>query len=243
MNLLYQTLFPASLLPRAILALFYLVHGYIPLFLISAIHIATHVVVIVHEPVKPLTMERWNRLLQLQRLVLWFIYALRPYPIISLIIFLTIGINVKLTESDKVTSNIIHAFLVLNFCSTASISQCFVALSCLLIYHVIKLPVNNQWNMRQQIEKYFQIRMAYNYMFAIVEWSVSDMNFLSLPFIIFVCVLFNACVFFNIPEDNSVQDEWYQPKQMTADYPYPLNIKDAMERCNVAKKLFKSHEL
>ena len=98
--------------------------------------------------------------------------------------------------------------------------------------------------MHDTMTKYYVVRAAYNYIFSIVEWSVSGMNFTSLIIIVFVSLLFNVCVLFNTPkQENERKDEWYVPKSLPVDYPYPLNIKDAIERCNVAKKLFKSHEL
>ena len=92
------------------------------------------------------------------------------------------------------------------------------------------------------IENYFLARMGYNYISAIAEWTVSDMNVLSLPFIVFVCIIFNTCVYYSIPRDTKKQDEWYIPKDLPEGYPYPLNIKNANEQCNITKKLFKSHD-
>ena len=101
-----------------------------------------------------------------------------------------------------------------------------------------------QWEMNNTLKMYFNIRLVYDYMFFLIEWWVSDMNTRSLPVIVVVCLILNGAIFINLPEQYDVmKGEWYLPKQLPENYPYPLNIKDALERCNIAKKLFKSHEL
>lgn len=245
MNLLYQTLFPASLLPWCIISLFYFIHGYFFVFLITLFHIGTHAIIILHKPFKMNIIE-WNRLLHLQRLALWFVYAFRNQwnqHVLALIIFICIGLNVKLMKrSNKLYSPIIHLICVLAFCSTGSLFQIVVALSCVGIYFFMKQPIAIQWETQASIENYFLSRMGYNYISAIAEWSVSDMNVISLPFIVFVCVIFNVCVYYNVPRETKKEDEWYVPKDLPDGYPYPLNIRHANEQCNITRKLFKSHD-
>ncbi len=247
MNLFYQSLFPASLLPWFILCLFYLVNGHIFLFLILALHIGTCAMVILHLPGLKMSMVEWNRLVHLQRLGLWLTYAFRNQwnqQFIAFILFLSLGMNTPLLRKygDKITSTTIHALFVMAFCSNARLFQFIVAAVCSLIYYYIKKPLTMQWDMHIRMKQYYIVRMAYSYVFSILEWSASDMNYTSLFVIIFVSVVFNACVLFNTPKQEN-EPEWYVPKQLPDDYPYPLNIKDAIERCNIAKKLFKSHEL
>ena len=245
MNLLYQTLFPASLLPWCIISLFYFIHGYFFAFLMTAFHLGTHAMVILHKPWK-MDIVKWNRLLHLQRLALWIIYAFRNQwnqHGLSLFIFIMIGLNLKLMRTaTKLYSPIIHLLCVLTFCSTASLFQFIISLGALGMYFFMMQPIAIQWETQVSIENYFLARMGYNYISAIAEWSVSDMNVISLPFIVFVCIIFNTCVYYNVPRDTKKQDEWYVPKDLPEGYPYPLNIKDANEQCNITRKLFKSHD-
>lgn len=249
MNLVYQTLYPASLLPWFIICLFYLVKGHIFLFLLLATHVGTHATVIFHIPGLKMNMVEWNRTLHMQRLGLWLTYAIRnQYPSIHFIyfsLFLAMG-NVLLVRKykDKIMNMSIHTLFVLCFCSSANIFQIIVAIACCVAFYFIKQPMSVQWDMHDKMKKYYLVRMAYTYMFSIIEWSVSDMNYTSLFVMILASLLFNACVLFTTPKQtDEKKDEWYVPKSLPEDYPYPLNIKDAIERCNIAKKLFKSHEL
>lgn len=249
MNLLYQSLFPASLLPWCIMAIFYLLKANIFVFLILLIHIGTKAVVIFHIPGLKMDMVRWNRLLHLQRLSLWLVYAIRCHfnqPFVTFIVFLLIGANFKILDRFKTNamSTTIHTLMVLTFCSSTSLLPCLLAVSCAVLYYYIRQELKMQWEMNNTLKMYFNIRLVYDYMFFLIEWWVSDMNTRSLPVIVVVCLILNGAIFINLPEQYDVmKDEWYLPKQLPENYPYPLNIKDALERCNIAKKLFKSHEL
>ena len=246
MNLLYQTLFPASLLPWVIMCLFYLLHGYISLFLILLVHIATNGVVILHRPIFKLDMQEWSRILHMQRIALWLTYTFRNQwnqHFFSLLVFLSVTLNLKLMKRAEkdITSEIIHTLFALTYCSTAHVIPVFVALCCVVIYYFIMKPVRG-WSEQDQIKLYFHLRMGYNYLFAFIEWYSSDMNKLSCVMIIVVSVIFNVIVFSQLPDDLSTE-HWYDIKLLPPDYPYPLNVDDAKEQCPTAKKLFKSHEL
>lgn len=249
MNLLYQSLYPATLLPWFILCLFYLVKGYICYFILLAVHIGTHATVMLHLPGLNMSMVEWNRILHLQRLALWFTYAIRNQwnqQFIAFIVFTCIGLNVAIVKryGKHITNMPVHVLFVLTFCSSASLFQLLISSICLALFYYIKKPLKVQWDMHDRMREYYVVRMAYTYTFSIIEWSVSGMNTMSFFVIVLASIIFNASVFFNTPKENKEsKDEWYVPRSLPEDYPYPLNIKDAIERCNIAKKLFKSHEL
>lgn len=247
MNILYESIYPASLLPWAIICLFYFVHGYIFLFLTTFIHISTHLLIIFHFPYK-WSMIEINRMLHVQRLVLWLVYAFRNQwnqHLLSFLFFLSIGINIKLVNKigDKLMSFPVHLACVMAFCSTSNLWQLLLAIACTGIYYLISKPIDKSEDVNRLVQEYFYSRMAYTYAFALVEWSVSEMNGVSLLFIIIAVVIFNASILFHIPKQDN-PNGWYEysPAGLPIDYPFPLNIKNAMDRCNTAKKLFKSHD-
>jgi len=242
MNILYQSLFPASLLPSCIVCLFYFVHGHWFPFVVLTTHITTQVIVIYHKPVK-FDIITWNRYLNLQRIFLWVSYAMRNwFPSYTCLVFFLFLHPTMLKKYDKLKTPTIHSFALLMFCSTASFFQIFIAsLSC-TAYLLVNKPLAIQWEDKKNIELYFQSRMLYNYLIAIAEWSVSTMDYKSLPLLIIACIVFNLSVFYNV-RGQSNKEEWYEPVNLPEDYPYPLNIKDALDRCNLAKKLFKCHSI
>ena len=255
MNIFYQTIYPASLLPWCILALFYMVHNYVFLFAIAATHIATHACIISHIPLLKMDIHVWNRILHLQRLALLITYAFRNqwnqhFIAFSMYIFIvTIAFNKKLMDGvlqdgQKWMSFPVHLVCTLCFCSTAGWKQIIIAAACLGIYYLIKKPVKPSWEIYKTIQEYFFVRMAYTYALCILEWSLSDMNNMSLPFITIACVVFNGLIVYHTPKvESNGMDVVPSPVGLPPDYPFPLNIKNAMQRCNTAKKLFKSHEL
>lgn len=247
MNILYESVYPASLLPWTIICLFYFVHGYIFSFLTIFIHLATHLMVIFHFPYK-LTMVEINRLLHIQRLALWLVCAFRNQwnqHVLSLVAFLCLGINVKLVQKfgEKLMSFPVHLVCVMAFCSTSNLWQLLLGIGCCGIYYFIRMPVDTSKDVNRQIRDYFCSRMAYTYLFALVEWSVSEMDALSLVFLVLTSALFVASILYHIPKQDN-PDGWYEysPSGLPRDYPFPLNIKNAMARCNTARKLFKSHD-
>jgi len=247
MNLLYQSLFPASLLPWFIIALFHFFHGYISLCLILTLHLSTHAVVILHRPLLDMDMIQWNKFLQLQRLALWVTYSFRNHwdqHFLSLILFVCISLNFKLIRERNIASEVIHTMCVLTYCSTAPLAPIVASMGCIVLYYYQKKPMKIQWQITNEVETYFNLRIGYNYTFAFIEWYLSGMSSASIILLLFVTVLFNVTVFTQIPDERKEgRSEWFDAMKLPNDYPYPLDISDAMERCNTAKKLFKSHQI
>ena len=77
MNLLYQNLYPAALLPWFIMALLELFKGSFFIFLVIMYHTFTQLIVMLHLPGLELSMVEWNRLLHVQRICLLITYGLR----------------------------------------------------------------------------------------------------------------------------------------------------------------------
>lgn len=249
MNLVYQALFPASLLPLVIIALFHFFNGYISLCVILLLHLGTHGVIILHKPVLNTDMVSWNRLLHMQRMALWTTYSFRNHwnqHFLSLVLFLFVIFNLKMLKRCErdITSEVLHTVCVLSYCSTASYIPVIVSFACIVLYYYQKKPIQIHWEIQNEVHLYFNLRIAYNYLFAFIEWYSSDMNTMSLLTIIFIVSLFNGAVYSQIPhESEKAHGEWFDERSLPPDYPYPLNIKDASDMCNIAKKLFKSHEI
>lgn len=238
MNKCFQSLFPISLLPWCILCLHYLTQGSVYTILIG--HVATNAAVILHYPLMEFNMIDMNRWLHVQRLSIWILMAYRNEYDTYGIFILLLSLNIKMVKWDKCTSESIHLACVLCFCSTAGFFQCMVALLCVGIYHKMQEPLMAQWESKQKIKEYYSYRMAYNYMFALLEWSVSSMNTSSIISMIGSCFIFNTMVLYSVENE---EEEWFIPKMVPKDYPLPLNIKDAKTRCNIANKVFKSNEM
>jgi hypothetical protein len=243
MNLLYQSIYPATLLPWTIMCLFHLFKGSFCNFLILALHIFVQSVVMLHLPGLELTMVEWNRLLHAQRLCLIFIYGLRNL-FHSPIIFLTLSLAcIPCYRIKKIKSVTIHTTLLMAYASTSSIFGILIAGITGALYTKMNEVVLH-CRMNDTLELYFNHRIGYTYLLCILEWTTSEMSYISLPLMIVVCFVFNVIIFLQTPlESDNRQDAWFNSKAIPRDYPYPLNINNAILKCNVAKKVFKPHEL
>lgn len=247
MNVLYQNLYPAALLPWLIMALLQLFKGSFFIFLVIMYHIFTQVIVMLHLPGLDMSMVDWNRLLHVQRLCLLFTYGLRNLLSTSSAALFTVffmAITFPLYKVDRVTSVVVHTTVLMAFASTSSVFGIFISMIIGILFMKMNTNMKINWDMNDELKLYFDQRIAYNYLFCILEWTVSEMNVLSLILIVLVCCVFNVVIYFQTPiEVDNRQDAWFNPKSIPEDYPYPLNIKDAISKCNVAKKVFKPHEL
>lgn len=240
MNILYQSLFPASIMPWVIMFLHYFMNQHYILSFILASHLFVHGIIILHHPIH-FDIITWNRILHLQRLGLWVSYAITNQfgnNLLAMIGYLFV--SSRLEKYNVMKTNTVHTLIVLMFCSTASIFQMLIAASCAFVFCLLNKPLAVRWEDKVNIEKYFQSRILYNYLFALIAWSNGPMK--SIFFILLGIVLFNVVVI-SIVKDRSKEEEWYEPINLPEDYPYPLNIKEAIESCNIAKKLFKSHSI
>lgn len=244
MNLLYQNLYPAALLPWFIMALLELFKGSFFICLVLLYHIFTQLIVMLHLPGLELSMVEWNRLLHVQRIGLLITYGLRNYGLTGLFSLFFMAATVPLYKVERITTVTIHTTALMAFASTSSVFGIFISLIIGILFTKMKSNMKINWDMNEELKLYFDQRIAYNYLFCLLEWSVSDTNWVSLLLIVMVCCIFNVVIYFQTPiEIDNRQDAWFNPKAMPQDYPYPLNINDAISKCNVAKKVFKPHEL
>ena len=78
-----------------------------------------------------------------------------------------------------------------------------------------------------------------------MEYSITKMNLWALVIILISVFVYNLYVCLTLSLDCEVKvSEFYMKVYDLPDkYPLPLDIRDAIENCNVAKKVFKTHEI
>jgi hypothetical protein len=252
MNSFFQLLYPGSLLPWFIIGIYHLLKGSILYFLLIAVHVLTHMIIVLHVPVLKSNMINWNRILHVQRLVLILTYGLRNISdyyctLFTVMLIISMLILVKQMEPyrNKITSVIVHNVILLTFCSTASLFQFVLAVLCGACHYFACKPLKLSWKMNDSLSKYYTARIGYNYIMFVLEWSTSPLNWTSLPIILSLCIIFNVIIVHETPITNiDNSDDYLDPNiKIPHDYPYPLNIKEAKRHCEITKNLFKSHTL
>lgn len=251
MNSLFQLLYPTSLLPWVIIALYQIIRGSVLTFLLISLHIVTHLVIVQHVPVLKSSMINWNRILHVQRIVLLIVYGLRNittyYTICTIILVIFVLLLIRRIEPyrKRVTSVVAYNIAIMAFCSTASLFQIVIAVVCGVCHYYASQPLQISWYMNDSLAKYFTSKIVHNYVFFILEWSTTKLQWSSLPTILLLCGIFNTMIVHQTPITNiDDSDDFLDPQlKVPADYPYPLNIKEAKRHCNITKNLFKSHTL
>ncbi len=252
MNSFFQLLYPASLLPWIIIALYHLLNGSILTFILVSIHIVTHMVIVLHVPVLKSNIINWNRILHVERLVLVLTYGLRNISdyysaLFTVMLIISVLVFVKRMEPyrNKITSVVVHNIILMTFCSTASLFQILLAILCGVCHYYSNQKLTISWKINDSLTKYYTARIAFNYTMFMLEWSTTNLRWTSLLIILVLCLLFNVVVVHETPITNiDNTDDYLDPNiKVPQDYPYPLNIKEAKRHCEITKNLFKSHTL
>ena len=251
MNSLFQLLYPTSLLPWVIIALYQIIRGSVLSFLLISLHVVTHLIIVQHVPVLKSSMINWNRILHVQRIVLLIVYGLRNittyYTLCTVILVIFVLLLIRRIEPyrNKVTSVVVYNIAIMAFCSTASLFQIVVAVGCGVCHYYTTKPLQLSWHINDSLAKYFTAKIVHNYVFFILEWSTTKLQWSSLPIILILCGIFNGMIVHQTPITNiDNTDDYLDPNlKVPDDYPYPLNIKEAKRHCNITKNLFKSHTL
>lgn len=251
MNSLFQLLYPTSLLPWVIIALYQIIRGSVLSFLLISLHIITHLIIVQHLPVLKSSMINWNRILHVQRIVLLIVYGLRNittyYTLCTFILVIFVLLLIRRIEPyrSKVTSVVAYNIAIMAFCSTASLFQIIVAAGCGVCHYYSMKPLQISWKINDSLAKYFTAKIVHNYVFFILEWSTTKLQWSTLPIILILCAIFNGMIVHQTPITNiDNTDDYLDPNlKVPNDYPYPLNIKEAKRHCIITKNLFKSHTL
>ena len=76
-------------------------------------------------------------------------------------------------------------------------------------------------------------------------YSITKMNMWALIIILVSVCLFSGYAHFTLPSECEVKiSEFYMKVyDLPPKYPLPLDIKDAIQNCEVAKRVFKTHEI
>jgi len=78
-----------------------------------------------------------------------------------------------------------------------------------------------------------------------MEYSITKMNMWALVIILVSVGVYNCYACFTLSPECEVKISEFYTKvyELPAKYPLPLDIRDAIENCEVAKRVFKTHEI
>ena len=83
------------------------------------------------------------------------------------------------------------------------------------------------------------------YMLFLMEYSITKMNMWALVIILLSVCLYNAyaCLTLSSECEVKISEFYMKVYELPTKYPLPLDIRDAIRNCEVAKRVFKTHEI
>ena len=125
---------------------------------------------------------------------------------------------------------------------------CTLVLSLLILYEEQARKINDasfEWAIEKRIQQYHTLKLLQIYMLFLMEYSITKMNMWALVIILVSVSLYSGYAHFTLPSECEVKiSEFYMKVyELPPKYPLPLDIKDAIQNCEVAKRVFKTHEI
>lgn len=256
MNILYKILYPGSYIPWCILTLHY-VSQYnvfrsfycIGILLLAAAKLS-------HMEHFHITVIEWSQLLTMFEMCLFLRYIIcntldsKFIAITSTVILFSLFVRCGRNKKSFFVQERFYSILILFLCSTSTMtyfqSTLCAALAALVLYEW-NTDVRNYESLEQMrplVKNYFHRKIARVYILFMIEYSTSKLRPSSLCIIIAVAFAFQLYAYMSIDiTNNKLDDFYYNICNLPREYPIPLDFTHAREHCNIAKQVFKSHDL
>lgn len=256
MNKLFRVLFLGAYIPYAILLSYYFTRFYIAYFAILALYLGSSYAVLSHKQHLEKGILAWVRAKRVCELLLISSFSVRAYyksqllSIVGIIIGTILVCKVPRRLQSKCEHNALYVTMCMVFLTNADIlgKVCTLILSILILYEDQAKAINSasfEFAIERRIRQYHTLKLIQIYMLFLMEYSITKMNLWALVIILFSVFVYNSYVCLTLSLDCEVKvSEFYMKVYDLPDkYPLPLDIRDAIENCKVAKKVFKTHEI
>ena len=255
MNNLYQILYPGSFLPWGIMLIFYIRHLEFFHFMSSILYISFAVARVMHKPIKTLNVHMLGeafKICELMMIVRLLLLNQTSSGFISTIVTVSLWSiisKMKPTIREKILQPPVYVATILGLLSTSSsIIQVFSGiLYILLLLFKRKIDLKYFDNLRSemQLRRYYNTEILMSYCIFLMEWGSTKIHWLSLPIVLVISLGFQYYAFKSIPlkNEDDLTDFYTALDKLPKHYPMPLNFKEAVEQCNIAKKVFKQHSI
>ena len=91
---------------------------------------------------------------------------------------------------------------------------------------------------------YYIVKIIEIYLVFLLEWTSSPLKSSSIVIFILFPVIYSGWAYYSLEiEEENIKDYLFNMEKLPEGYPLPLNFKHSVDKCNVAKKVFKSHSL
>ena len=256
MNKLFRVLFVGAYIPYAVLLSYYFTRFYIAYFLILSFYLSSCFCVLTHNQYLEKGILAWVRAKRVCELLLISSFSVRAYyksqllSIFAIIIGTIIVCKVPRRYQSKCEHSAVYITLCMIFLSNADIlgKVCTLILSLLILYEEQARDINGasfEWAIEKRIQQYHTLKLLQIYMLFIMEYSITKMNMWALVIILISVTLYTAyaCLTLSFECEVKISEFYMKVYDLPKKYPLPLDIKNAIQNCEVAKRVFKTHQI
>jgi len=256
MNKLFRVLFVGAYIPYAVLLSYYFTRFYIAYFFILSIYLASCFSVLTHKPYLEKGILAWVRAKRVCELLLISSFSVRAYyksqllSIAGIIVGTIVVCKVPRRYQSKCEHSAVYVTACMVFLTNADIlgKVCTLVLSLLVLYEEQARKINDasfEWAIEKRIQQYHTLKLLQIYMLFLMEYSITKMNMWALVIILLSVCLYNAyaCLTLSPECEVKISEFYMKVYELPTKYPLPLDIRDAIRNCEVAKRVFKTHEI
>jgi hypothetical protein len=256
MNKLFRVLTIGGHIPYAVLLSYYLTRLYLVYFCILSIYLASSYAVLTNKQYLNKGVLAWVRAKRVCELLLISSFSLRSYFKSQLFTILYVGLFTGLLiktprrYQGKCEHSALYVTVCMFFLTNADImgKTCTILLSLLIMYEPQAKNVTTssfEFAIERRIKQYHTVKLLQIYMLFFMEYSVTTINMYALLIIIVSVSLFNAYAVMTLEQEAEVKvNEFYlKVNELPCNYPLPLDVREAINSCKVAEKVFKSYQI
>jgi len=256
MNKLFRVLFIGAYIPYAILLSYYITRLYLCYFLLSALYLASCYGTLTHKPYFEKGVLAWVRvhrvctLLLLLSLCIRSLYRNQVMTFAAVVVMMLVALKVPRRYQKKCEHPAVYVTCSMVYFSQADVlaKACTIILCILILYEPQSKQVTDasfDFAIEKRIRQYHTFRLLQVYMLFLMEYSLTRMNIWALVIILLAAGAFNAyaCMTLSPDIEVAVSEYYMKVSELPSMYPLPLDILSAVNECDIAKKVFKVHQI
>ncbi len=256
MNKLFRVLFVGAYIPYVILLSYYVTRLYVAYMLVLLLHLSSSYALLMHRPFLEKGVLAWARAKRVCELLLLASYSVRAHTKSQLLtLFVVASLTVAVTRIPKryqykCEHPAVYVTAAMVFLTQTDVlgKVAIIIQSALVLYEKQARDVSSasfEFAIERRLRQYHTLKLLQIYMIFLMEYTLTRMNMSALAIVLLCAGVFNAYACFTLPSCAEVKVGEYYPKvhELPERYPLPLDIRNAIESCEVARKVFKSHEI
>ena len=252
-----RVLFLGAFIPYAILLIYYFTRWYFGYFLILCVYLLSVFAKLTHKQYLDKSILAWVRVQRVCELALIASLALRNVynnGLIALAAVISFAIClIKLPRSMQKNIENLALYVTLCMCfftNTTPLGKFSTMFLCIMKMYepqakLITSHAAFDFAIEKRLKQYHFVCLMQIYALFLMEYTLTRINILGVILIGGCVLVFNVYAYLTLSSDAELRiTEYYMNVgELPANYPIPLNIKEAINDCDIAKKVFKTHSI